>query len=400
LITDLDGSLNFIGGLYYYNSDEKQTLQFIESNDELMATYAYFGQFQGPVSEDNFLFNGRSELKTNAYAVYGQMDWDWTASTMVNVGLRYSYDEKKGSDQTFVQFVGDPGQRNADDDWDQVTWRIGLDHNVTDNHFLYGFVATGYRSGGFNLMAPNETTDVNTVDPEELISYEIGYKGTMLDDRLKLSTSAYYYDYTDLQVLKQELINGVATPVFENASDATAWGLEGELMALLTDSLMFSANYSYNKTEYKDYDSIDTVACALGPLQQGNDLAPLCTDEQDLSGNEFLLSPQYKASANLVYQWELIDFDWSAMVSYQYVGEQYTNAFNNDEYDKLKAYGQWDARLNIFSPDNIWEATAYVKNISDDRESIYNERPSTVSTLQSQALTSPRMYGIKLTYNF
>ena len=35
-----------------------------------------------------------------------------------------------------------------------------------------------------------------------------------------------------------------------------------------------------------------------------------------------------------------------------------------------------------------------------DRESIYNERPSTVSTLQSQALTSPRMYGIKLTYNF
>jgi hypothetical protein len=176
--------------------------------------------------------------------------------------------------------------------------------------------------------------------------------------------------------------------------------LEGELMALLTDSLMFSANYSYNKTEYKDYDSIDTVACALGPLQQGNDLAPLCTEEQDLSGNEFLLSPQYKASANLVYQWELIEFDWSAMVSYQYVGEQYTNAFNNDEYDKLDAYGQWDARLNIFSPDNVWEATAYVKNLSDDRESIYKERPSTVSTLQSQDLTNPRMYGIKLTYNF
>ena len=88
------------------------------------------------------------------------------------------------------------------------------------------------------------------------------------------------------------------------------------------------------------------------------------------------------------------------MVSYQYVGEQYTNAFNNDAYDKLDAYGQWDARLNIFSPDNVWEATAYVKNITDDRESIYKERPSTVSTLQSQDLTNPRMYGIKLTYNF
>ena len=66
----------------------------------------------------------------------------------------------------------------------------------------------------------------------------------------------------------------------------------------------------------------------------------------------------------------------------------------------LDAYGQWDARLIIFSPDNVWEATAYVKNITDDRESIYKERPSTVSTLQSQDLTNPRMYGIKLTYNF
>ena len=87
-------------------------------------------------------------------------------------------------------------------------------------------------------------------------------------------------------------------------------------------------------------------------------------------------------------------------MSYQYVGEQYTNAFNNDEYDKLDAYGQWDARLIIFSPDNVWEATAYVKNITDDREYICKEWPSTVATLHSQDLTNPRMCGIKLTYSF
>jgi outer membrane receptor protein involved in Fe transport len=98
--------------------------------------------------------------------------------------------------------------------------------------------------------------------------------------------------------------------------------------------------------------------------------------------------------------WELVDLDWRATVSYQYVGEQYTNAFNNDDYDKLDAYGQWDARLSVLSQEEIWEVTAYVKNIGDDRDSVYNERPSTVTTLQSQALTNPRMYGVKLTYNF
>jgi hypothetical protein len=66
----------------------------------------------------------------------------------------------------------------------------------------------------------------------------------------------------------------------------------------------------------------------------------------------------------------------------------------------LDAYGQWDPRLIIFSPDNVWEATAYVKNITDDREYICKERPSTVATLHSQDLTNPRMYGIKLTYSF
>jgi hypothetical protein len=66
----------------------------------------------------------------------------------------------------------------------------------------------------------------------------------------------------------------------------------------------------------------------------------------------------------------------------------------------LDAYGQWDPRLIIFSPDNVWEATAYVKNITDDREYICKEWPSTVATLHSQDLTNPRMYGIKLTYSF
>ena len=66
----------------------------------------------------------------------------------------------------------------------------------------------------------------------------------------------------------------------------------------------------------------------------------------------------------------------------------------------LDAYGQWDPRLIIFSPDNVWEATAYVKNITDDREYICKEWPSTVATLHSQDLTNSRMCGIKITYSF
>jgi iron complex outermembrane receptor protein len=403
IITDLDGDLNFIAGLYYYQSDETQALSFIESNDELMATYrALSATFLGnaPVSDENFLFEGAAELETTSYAAYGQMDWDWTDQTVLTVGLRYSYDEKEGSDQTFVQYVGDPGQRTAKDDWDQVTWRVGLDHALSDDHFVYGFVATGYRSGGFNLMAPTDNLDVNSVDPEEVLSFELGYKGSFADNRMNVASAFYYYDYTDIQVLRTDIVNGVSVPVFENASDATAWGLEVEVLALLTDNLTFSTTYSYNNSEYEDYESADSNACAVGPLSEGNSLSPLCTQTQDLSGNEFLLTPEHKAAASLLYFWQMASLDWQGVVSYQYIGEQFTSAFNNDSYDKLDAWGRWDARLSMSSQEETWEVTAYVKNISDDREAVFNDRPSSVSHLSGVTLTDPRTYGVRLTYNF
>ena len=97
-------------------------------------------------------------------------------------------------------------------------------------------------------MAPTDTTDVDTVDPENLLSYEIGYKGSLLDQRLNLTTAAYYYDYTDLQVRKDDLINGVEVPTFENAADANAWGLEAEFLALITSWFNMSGTWSYNTT--------------------------------------------------------------------------------------------------------------------------------------------------------
>jgi iron complex outermembrane receptor protein len=62
------------------------------------------------------------------------------------------------------------------------------------------------------------------VKPEEIISYEIGYKGVMLDNRLNVSSSVYYYDYRDLQVIKQDVVEGIGLNTFVNADKARAMG--------------------------------------------------------------------------------------------------------------------------------------------------------------------------------
>ena len=417
LISELDGRFNFMAGLYYYNAEESQKQAFVENNSELVANYTWLGTVLVglgggdplPTNQDGILYKGDGDLETTSYAAYGQAFWDWTDKTMLTLGLRYSYDEKDAQDNTYINWVipEDPVSdtdttvfRDDDDDWDEVTWRLGIDHILSDSHFLYAFLASGYRSGGYNLLAPTLTDELRTVDPEEVVSLEVGYKGTLLDDRLNLATAMYYYDYSDLQVLKEDAVNGVSVATFENAADATAWGGEVEATVLLTDSLVFSGTYSYNDTEYDDFDSADSNACVLGPLRVGDTADPLCNETLDLSGNEFPFSPKHKASAFLTYMWDLVELDWSASVSYTYTGDQQASAFNNDDYDELDSYDRWDARLNIASPELTWEATLWVQNISDDRDEINRPRPSPVSGLAASSLTAPRTYGLKLSYNF
>jgi iron complex outermembrane receptor protein len=417
LISELDGRLNFMAGLYYYNSEETQKQTFIENNPELVANYTWLGTVLVglgggdplPTNQDGILYKGEGYLDTTSYAAYGQAYWDWTDQTMLTVGLRYSYDEKDAKDNTYINWVipEDPVSdtdttvfREDDDDWNKVTWRVGIDHILSDSHFLYGFLASGYRSGGYGLLAPTTTDELSTVDPEEVVSLELGYKGSLLDERLNLATALYYYDYSDLQVVKQDAVNGVTVDTFENAADATAWGIETEVTALLTEGLVLTGTYSYNDTEYDEYDSADSSACVLGPYRVGNTADPLCNNQLDLSGNEFPLSPQHKASAFLRYMWELADLDWSTSVSYTYTSDQQTTAFNNSDYDELDSFDRWDARLNVASPELTWEATLWVQNISDDRNEINRPRPSPVSGLAASALSAPRTYGLKLSYNF
>ncbi|MEZ5504374.1 MAG: TonB-dependent receptor, partial [Halioglobus sp.] len=321
--SDWDRDIALLAGLYYYHSDEEQVVSYREWNNQLMETYAYFASLiNKPVSDDNYLYRGAAHVDTSSYASYGQLEWNWTEQLMLTFGLRYSYDDKNGNDNTFVQFVGDPDNptvyRNQADNWDKWTWRLGADYFLAQNHFLYGYVATGYRSGGFNFQKPTASPLVDVVKPEEILSYEIGYKGAMWDNRLNLELSTYYYDYQNLQVIKQDVVEGIGLNTFVNADKARAMGLELAVQALPTENIMVSGTWSYNNTEYDEFFTKDANACTLGPLAQGNSQAPLCQDEQDLNGNEFPLTPENKASLNTTYFWKMFALDWSATGSYIY----------------------------------------------------------------------------------
>lgn len=403
--SDWDGDIQVLGGLYYYHSNEEQVVMFKEHNDDLMEVYAFFaGALNFAVSDNNFLYRGEANVDTTSYAAYGQARWDWTQDTQFSAGLRLSYDEKKGNDNTFVQYVGDPDDptvfREEEDEWDEVTYRLAVDHALNDDHFIYGFVATGYRSGGFNFNKPTSSSLVDTVEPESLVSYELGYKGSLWENRATVELSAYYYDYEDLQVITSDVVEGIALNTFVNADQATAWGIEFAGTALVNQHVLLSGTYSWNDSEYDEFLTKDATACQLGPFQEGHTQDPLCTDEQDLEGNQFPLMPEHKASANVTFMWNLADLDWSLTTSYLYTGKSWSQAFNNPDYDRIDSYDVWNARISVTDAEKVWKVEGFVRNIEDDRDIVSNSRPSTVTDNGTVGIQNPRVMGVSLEYNF
>ena len=98
---------------------------------------------------------------------------------------------------------------------------------------LYASYNRGFRSGSYNTVG---VTGV-PVDPELIDAYEIGLKSEWLDNRLRFNGAAFFYDFTDLQVV---ISRGASTDLL-NAGKAEIYGLDMELQASVTDNLTLRA---------------------------------------------------------------------------------------------------------------------------------------------------------------
>lgn len=429
IVSDFEGNTNFIAGLYYYNSEESQYSDFVErgfglmQGDPIAATYGalppelglprdsgtFIGvpglqlglyqfysalisaPFQATANGDGgFLYFGQNDLETTSMAVFGQVEYAVNHDLTFTAGLRYSDEEKDGRDDVFAYLSTPNNQHVVSDSWNKLTWRLQADWEVDDNTFVYGYVATGFRSGGFNLGAAT-TEDVDVVAPEELTAYEVGYKKSLNNGKTNLSLAAFYYDYTDLQVLSAVSEGGITTAAFDNAAEATVMGLEAELQTLITEDLIVSASYSYINSEYDSYTAVDSIACAIfGEC-----------DVQDLSGNALNMSPDNKFSLSATQYFDLGNSGSLSMTaSYSYVGEQFSRPFNRSDWDTVDSYDRIDARLTWLSPSDAIEISAFVRNAGDDREILRLDAPSTVSRMQNAELSDPIAFGLQLKYSF
>ncbi len=98
---------------------------------------------------------------------------------------------------------------------DRVTPRVVLRYTPTDNSSVYASYTRGYKAAIYNLGGQS----LESIDPETIEAYEIGYK--YASTRLSFDMSVYHYQYEDLQVASYGLTaENVPVSQITNAADS------------------------------------------------------------------------------------------------------------------------------------------------------------------------------------
>ena len=201
----------------------------------------------------------------------------------LTIGARYTEDEREytrssrlyedaaaiGMPGTFNLFYACPGMvTNAfgfatsdrctrSVEYSETTPRAILSYQQTDDVLFYASYSKGYSSGGFN-----GDVAMRRFLPETSDNYEFGMKGEFLDNRLRVNATMFSTSYENQQVTVGRIVNGTPIADLVNAQEATLEGMEFEVLAQLSDSLVLTAMLATFEGEYDEFIIQDNTSVA------------------------------------------------------------------------------------------------------------------------------------------
>ena len=365
LTKPLDSLDLIVGGLYLHDESE-EPLVFRSDN---------FGATSPGIVIPNL------EQTTRSSAVYAQVRYFFTDKLHLDLGARYTKDEKTidFGPQSFngLQIAG----RIVDtDSWNAFTPRLAVHFDASDAVALYASVSRGYKAGGYNaLSAPQQ------YNPEYVTTAEAGVKYRNPD--VNAGLTAFYSDYKDIQQ-NIYLPNDVGTPSAQvrNASRARITGIEAEIDARVTDAVRLFGNATIMHARIDEALGVDPTFPELGL--------------QNFDGHRLTRSPDYQATVGGEIEQPVSDnLTWYLNTSYRWQSRMYFDIYNNATASQA-AYGVLNLRTGFQNREGDWQATAYVNNILDEQYFSNKINLGLVTSSTYGDLGAPRLWGINVTHRF
>jgi iron complex outermembrane receptor protein len=181
-------------------------------------------------------------LETTDAGLYGQARYLVAPATALTGGLRAYRTRQSGANgfwrtdaagvRTNTVYVAPDLATSSSG----VLPRLGIDHQLDANTFVYASFAQGEKFGGFNRAAESLVSAQVATRPEQVRAWELGAKVRLAGGKLTANAALFYNDYRDyLAALSGLRINGVLVndAVMINAGKAHSQGIDVELAAQL-----------------------------------------------------------------------------------------------------------------------------------------------------------------------
>jgi iron complex outermembrane receptor protein len=254
-------------------------------------------------------------------AVFGELSYDILSNLTLNTGIRYyTFDNTLqgfyGFNSTFsshegvatcynnIPFHGAPcSDLNGRSTGSGNTPKVNLQYKIDPDRMVYATWSKGFRPGGVNR---NGGGTIPPYKPDYLTNYELGWKTSWFENRLRWNGALFYEKWKDFQF---SYLGPNALTIIANAGQASIKGLESDLEFAVTDGLTISGGFAYLDAKLTQQFGTDPTSSLFAP-----------------NGEQLPVTPKFKGNLTGRYTFDIGDgYKGHLQASGLYVGKRYAD---------------------------------------------------------------------------
>ena len=327
-------------------------------------------------------------------AAFVDGSWNLTDAFRVIGGLRYTRDDLSFFHTYNFSPSAGPGIRTApagsgptatlsgSNESDNVSGRLGVQLDATDDVMLYATFARGYKGPAYNVFFNMGVSNTPVIDAETVDSYEMGLKSSLLDGRMLLNFAAFNAKYDGFQANNFLFLNGALITTLTNAGKVSSQGAELDFQFKPNDYFMLGGGLAYTDAK------VDRFFTPPGSTPTVRD------------GTQLPLAPELKGS--LVAELNIPVGSWrlTPNVVYSYTDDQFSD-LNEPAALLIPSYSTVDVSLALTDADDRIRVALIGRNVTDEAYTVLKTAggPGGVPRLQIPR-DADSYFGIQARYRF
>lgn len=318
-------------------------------------------------------------------AIFGQVGFQLADGLKLEVGGRYSRNHT--ANEVYVVQYGTPIVDIQSAEYNNFSGKVALNWTLSERHFLYAFVASGFRPGGLNVPVGLGLPD--PFDAEKILTFETGWKASWLDDHVRTQLAGFYNRYKDFQVT----VGYPDFPVFGielNVPGTTKiYGLEAQVQAVV-GHWSIDAGLGWMHSSLGSFFATDPRVSANVPCDPAS--GPASDSCIDLNGRRQTYAPNLTFNFGLQYEFRVGNDSITPRLNYAHVSSQWATLFENAALgDRIGSRNMLGAQLTWQHGDLL--TTFYGTNLTDQHY---------IAAINSglRFAGAPRQFGVRITKLF